>query len=87
MSEDQQWEADIEKVSAKRQPWTEAWEQTWEAYQGQQRPGGDKKVASLRNTVVNVNNFLPQLRVMDSSKHSGVRFKNNEIVLFNPSMG
>jgi hypothetical protein len=49
MSEDQQWEADIEKVSAERQPWTEAWEQAWEAYQGQQRPGGDKKVASLRN--------------------------------------
>jgi hypothetical protein len=49
MSEDQQLEADIEKVSAERQPWTEAWEQAWEAYQGQQTPGGDEKLASFRN--------------------------------------
>jgi len=49
MSRDQQVGADIKKVSPERQPWTEAWEQAWEAYQAQQKPGGDEKVASLRN--------------------------------------
>jgi hypothetical protein len=49
MSEDQQLEVDTEKVSAERQPWTEAWELAWEAYQGQQKPGGDEKLASFRN--------------------------------------
>jgi hypothetical protein len=49
MSKDQQLEADIEKVSAERQPWTEAWEQAWEAYQGQHKSGGDEEVASFRN--------------------------------------
>jgi hypothetical protein len=49
MSEDQQLEADIGKVSSERQPWTEAWEQAWEAYQGQQKPGGDEILASFRN--------------------------------------
>jgi hypothetical protein len=49
MSEDQQLEADIGKVSSQRQPWTEAWEQAWEAYQGQQKPGGNEKLASFRN--------------------------------------
>ena len=39
----------MEKVSAERQPWTEAWEKAWEAYQGQQKPGGDEELASLRN--------------------------------------
>jgi hypothetical protein len=48
MSEDQQLEADIKKVSPQRQPWTEVWEQA-EAYQGQQKPGGNEKIASLRN--------------------------------------
>jgi hypothetical protein len=27
----------------------EAWEQAWEAYQGQQKPGGDEKLASFLN--------------------------------------
>jgi hypothetical protein len=45
MSEENQ----LEKVSSVRRPWTEAWEQAWEAYQGQQKPGGDEKLASLRN--------------------------------------
>jgi hypothetical protein len=49
MSKDQQLESDIEKVSAERQPWTEAWEQAWEAYQGQHKPGGDEELASFRN--------------------------------------
>jgi hypothetical protein len=46
---DQQLETDIKKVSAERQPWTEAWEKAWEAYQGQKKPGGDAKLASFRN--------------------------------------
>jgi hypothetical protein len=39
-------ENQLEKVSSVRRPWTEAWEQAWEAYQGQQKPGGDEKLAS-----------------------------------------
>ena len=42
-------ENQLEKVSPVRRPWTEAWEQAWEAYQGQQKPGGDEKLASFRN--------------------------------------
>jgi hypothetical protein len=49
MSEDQQLEGDIEKVSSERRPWTEAWDQAWEAYQGQKKPGGDEELASFRN--------------------------------------
>jgi hypothetical protein len=49
MNQDRQLEPDIEKVSAVRQPWTEAWEKAWEAYQGQHKPGGDEKLASFRN--------------------------------------
>ena len=49
MNRDQLLEADMEKVSAERQPWTEAWEKAWEAYQGQRKPGGDEEVASFRN--------------------------------------
>jgi hypothetical protein len=49
MSDDQQRDADINKVSPERQPWTEAWEQAWEAYLAQQKLGGDENVASLRN--------------------------------------
>ena len=49
MSMDQQFEADIEKVSTERQPWTEDWEKAWEAYQGQQSAGGDDQLASFRN--------------------------------------
>jgi hypothetical protein len=49
MSEDQQLKADLEKVASERQPWTEASEQAWEAYQGQQKPGGEEKSASFRN--------------------------------------
>jgi hypothetical protein len=48
MTEDEQLEAEIEKVSSKRQPWTEVWEQAWEAYQSQ-KLGGNDKAASLRN--------------------------------------
>jgi hypothetical protein len=42
-------EHQLEKVSSVKRPWTEAWEQAWEAYQGQQKPGGDEKLASFRN--------------------------------------
>jgi hypothetical protein len=49
MSEDQQLEADLGKVSSEREPWTEAWEQAWKAYQGQQKPGRDEKSTSFRN--------------------------------------
>ena len=49
MSEDQPGEADLEKVASERQPWTEAWEQAWEAYQDQQKPVDQEKAASLRN--------------------------------------
>jgi hypothetical protein len=45
MSDDQQ----LEKVAPVRRPWTEAWEQAWEAYQGQKHPGGDEELASFRN--------------------------------------
>ena len=46
MSDNQQLGADGEQVSSERRPWTEAWEQAWEAYQ---QPGGDKKLASFPN--------------------------------------
>jgi hypothetical protein len=50
MSKDQQLDANVEKVSARRQSWTEAWEQAWEAaYQGQKKPAGNEKLASFRN--------------------------------------
>jgi hypothetical protein len=49
MSENRQPESELSKVSSERQLWTEAWEQAWEAYQDQQRPGGDENVAALRN--------------------------------------
>jgi hypothetical protein len=49
MSENRQPESKLSKVSSERQPWTEAWEQAWEAYQDQQNPGGDENVAALRN--------------------------------------
>jgi hypothetical protein len=49
MTQDQQLEPDLEKVASERRPWTEAWEQAWEAYQGQHKPGGDETSASLRN--------------------------------------
>jgi hypothetical protein len=45
MSEENQ----LEKVSSVRRPWTEAWEQAWEAYQGQQKPGRDEETAMFRN--------------------------------------
>jgi hypothetical protein len=54
MSEENQ----LEKVSSVRRPWTEAWEQAWEAYQGQQKPGGDEKLASLRNRAKQENDAL-----------------------------
>jgi hypothetical protein len=43
MSKDQPLEGEIEKVWSERPSWTDAWEQAWEAYQGQQKPGGDEK--------------------------------------------
>jgi hypothetical protein len=49
MNANEQPEEDLAKVGPQRQPWTEAWEQAWEAYQAQHKPGGDEKVASLRN--------------------------------------
>ena len=49
MNEDQQLERDLAKVSSERRPWTEAWERAWEAYQGQNKAGGDEKVALFRN--------------------------------------
>ena len=49
MSDNQQLGVDIEQVSSERRPWTEAWEQAWEAYQGQKKPGGDEKLAAFRN--------------------------------------
>jgi hypothetical protein len=55
MSKDQQLEVDIKKVSAERQPWTEAWEKAWEAYQGQKKPGGDAALASVRNRAMREN--------------------------------
>jgi hypothetical protein len=45
MNEDQQ----LEKVAPLRRPWTEAWEQAWEVYQGQKHAGGDEELASFRN--------------------------------------
>jgi hypothetical protein len=45
MNEDQR----LEKVAPVRRPWTEAWEQAWEAYQGQNNSGGDAELASFRN--------------------------------------
>jgi hypothetical protein len=49
MSANQRQEEDLLKFGHEKQPWTEAWEQAWEAYQAQQKPGGDPEVASLRN--------------------------------------
>jgi hypothetical protein len=55
MSQDQELEPAIDKVSDERQPWTEAWEKAWEAYQGQHQSGGDEKVASFRNLAAQEN--------------------------------
>jgi hypothetical protein len=35
-------------VGPEKQPWTEAWDQAWEAYQAQEKLGGDE-MAALRN--------------------------------------
>ena len=45
MNANQQPNEDLAKVEAEKQPWTEA----WEAYQAQEKPGGDEEMASLRN--------------------------------------
>jgi hypothetical protein len=45
----EQREADLLKVAPEKLPWTEAWEQAWEAYQAQHKSGGDKNIAALRN--------------------------------------
>jgi hypothetical protein len=50
MSANQRQEEDLLKFGHEKQPWTEAWEQAWEAYQAQQKPGGDPEVASLCNS-------------------------------------
>jgi hypothetical protein len=55
MSKDEQLETDIRKVSDEQQPWTEAWEKAWEAYQGQEKPEGDAALASLRNRAMQEN--------------------------------
>jgi hypothetical protein len=55
MSQDQELEPTIDKVSDERHPWTEAWEKAWEAYQGQHNSGEDEKVASLRNRATQEN--------------------------------
>jgi hypothetical protein len=55
MTQDQELEPDIDKISAERQPWTEAWEKAWEAYQGQHKPGGDEKLSSFRNRAAKEN--------------------------------
>jgi hypothetical protein len=55
MNEDQQFQGHIEKMSSEPQPWTEAWEQAWEAYQGQKKPGGDENLAAFRNRAMQEN--------------------------------
>ncbi len=35
-------------MGPEKQPWTEAWDQAWEAYQAQEKLGGDE-MAALRN--------------------------------------
>jgi hypothetical protein len=55
MTQDQELEPDIDRISAERHPWTEAWEKAWEAYQGQHNPGGDEKLASFRNRAAKEN--------------------------------
>jgi hypothetical protein len=49
MSEVQQPGINIDKVLSERQPWTEAWELAWEAYQGQHKCAEDEYPASFRN--------------------------------------
>jgi hypothetical protein len=49
MNANQQPREDLTEVEAEKQPWTEAWEHAWEAYQAQEKHGGDEKMASLRN--------------------------------------
>jgi hypothetical protein len=44
MNEKQQLETSTEKISSEENH-EEAWERAWEAYQGQQKPGGDEKLA------------------------------------------
>ena len=55
MKENQQFEDDKDKISSEPQPWTEAWEQAWEAYQGQKEPGGDENLAGFRNRAMEEN--------------------------------
>jgi hypothetical protein len=55
MNEDQQFQGSVEAMSSEPQPWTEAWEQAWEAYQGQKKPGGDINLAAFRNRAVEEN--------------------------------
>jgi hypothetical protein len=49
MNAKRQPEEELTKVADEKQPWTEAWEQASEAYQAQEKHGGEEKMASLRN--------------------------------------
>jgi len=49
MNKEQNFSADAEMMLSEPQPWTEAWEQAWEAYQSQKNPGEDENLVSLRN--------------------------------------
>ena len=49
MNPNQQRKEDLAEFWPEKQPWTESWELAWEDYQGQEKRGGDKELASLRN--------------------------------------
>jgi hypothetical protein len=55
MNKDQPFQGSVEAISSEPQPWTEAWEQAWEAYQGQKKPGGDENLAAFRNRAMEEN--------------------------------
>ena len=48
MGANQQQKEDLTEFGPEKQPWTEG-EQAWEAYQAQEKHGGDGKMAALRN--------------------------------------
>ena len=49
MSANEKPKEDLTEVDPVKQPWTEAWELAWEAYQAQEKHGGDEEMAALRN--------------------------------------
>jgi hypothetical protein len=55
MNKDQPFQGSVEAISSEPQPWTEAWEQAWEVYQGQKKPGGDENLAAFRNRAMEEN--------------------------------